>query len=330
MSTAIDLSQLPMPNVVEAIDYEEILSALLADLVGRYPEFDVPAESDPIYKVLEVAAYREMLVRQRVNQAARAVMLAYSEDEDLDNLGALFNVKRLQTYAGDPAAIPPVPPEYETNPDFRRRILLSLEGLSTAGPEGAYIFHALSASGSVLDASATSPAPEDIKALVMSVLNNNGASSTLIDVMREALETAKWPGEVDVTVLAREGNGEAQTALLDAVLAAVNGETVRPLTDYVKTQSAEIIEYTINATLYFQPGPDSQVVLAEAQAEAQRYADRQHRLGMDITLSGVYAALHRAGVQRVELASPTETLTVNRQQAAYCTAITLTDGGVHE
>lgn len=296
MSIAIDLSQLPVPNVVEAIDYEEILSALLEDLVDRYPEFDVPAESDPIYKVLEVAAYREMLVRQRVNQAARAVMLAYAEDEDLDNLGALFNVKRLQTYAGDPGAIPPVPPEYETNPDFRRRILLSLEGLSTAGPEGAYIFHALSASGSVLDASATSPAP----------------------------------GDVVVTVLGREGDGTAPPELLDAVEQAVSAETVRPLTDHVTVQGAEIVPYTIAATLYFQPGPDSQVVLAEAQAEAQRYADRQHRLGMDITLSGVYAALHRAGVQRVELASPTETLTVNRQKATYCTAIALTDGGVHE
>ncbi len=296
MSIAIDLSQLPVPKVVETIDYEEILSALLDDLVERYPEFDVPAESDPIYKVLEVAAYREMLVRQRVNQAARAVMLAYAEDEDLDNLGALFNVKRLQTYAGDPGAIPPVPPEYETNPDFRRRILLSLEGLSTAGPEGAYIFHALSASGSVLDASATSPAP----------------------------------GDVVVTVLGREGDGTAPPELLDAVEQAVSAETVRPLTDHVTVQGAEIVPYTIAATLYFQPGPDSQVVLAEARAEAQRYADRQHRLGMDITLSGVYAALHRAGVQRVELASPTATINVNRQQAAYCTAITLTDGGVHE
>ena len=296
MSTAIDLSQLPVPNVVEAIDYEEILSALLEDLVERYPEFDVPAESDPIYKVLEVAAYREMLVRQRVNQAARAVMLAYAEDEDLDNLGALFNVKRLQTYAGDPGAIPPLPPEYETNPDFRRRILLSLEGLSTAGPEGAYIFHALSASGSVLDASATSPAP----------------------------------GDVVVTVLGREGDGTAPPELLDAVEQAVGAETVRPLTDHVTVQGAEVVPYTIAATLYFQPGPDSQVVLAEAQAEAQRYADRQHRLGVDITLSGVYAALHRAGVQRVELASPAATININRQQAAYCTAIALTDGGVHE
>lgn len=296
MSVAIDLSQLPVPRIVENIDYETILAELLDDLAYRYPELNVPAESDPSYKILEVAAYREMLVRQRVNEAARAVMLAYAEDEDLDNLGALFNVQRLQTYAGDPDAIPPVPPEFEANPDFRRRILLSLEGLSTAGPEGAYIFHALSAAGGVLDASATSPTP----------------------------------GDVVVTVLAREGDGTANPALLESVDAAVNAESVRPLTDHVTVQGADILPYTIAATLYFQPGPDSQVVLAEAQAEAQKYANRQHRLGMDITLSGVYAALHRAGVQRVELTSPTQTITVDRQQAAYCTAIALTDGGVDE
>lgn len=296
MSVAIDLSQLPVPNVVEAIDYEEILAALLADLAERYPEFDVPAESDPVYKILEVAAYREMLVRQRINEAAQAVMLAYATHEDLDQLGALFNVPRLLIAPGDPNAIPPQPAEYEKDADFRRRILLSLQGLSTAGPEGAYIYHALSAAGGVLDASATSP----------------------------------QPGEVVVTVLAREGNGSASSSLLTAVEQAVNAEHVRPLTDYVIVQSAQILPYAITATLYFYPGPDSQVVLAEAQQMAQRYANEQHRLGKDITLSGLYAALHRPGVQRVELASPTATLTVNRQQAAYCTHIHLTDGGIDE
>lgn len=296
MSIAIDLSQLPVPNVVDAIDYEAILAELLADLQERYPAFDVPAESDPIYKVLEVAAYREMLVRQRVNEAARAVMLAYAAKEDLDNLGALFNVPRLQISPGDPTAIPLIPPVYETDADFRRRILLSLQGLSTAGPEGAYIYHALSATGEVLDASATSPSP----------------------------------GEVVVTVLAREGDGTASSQLLTTVDNAVSAEDVRPLTDYVIVQSAEILTYAIAATLYFYPGPDSQVVLAEAREMAQRYANEQHRLGKDITLSGLYAALHRPGVQRVELASPTATITVNRQQAAYCTNITLTDGGIDE
>lgn len=296
MSVAIDLSQLPVPNVVEAIDYEEILAALLADLAERYPEFDVPAESDPVYKILEVAAYREMLVRQRVNEAARAVMLAYAADEDLDNLGALFNVARLQTDPGSPNAVPPVPATFETDVDFRRRILLSLEGLSTAGPEGAYIYHALSAAGGVLDASATSPAP----------------------------------GEVVVTVLAREGNGTASSTLIESVSTAVNAEHVRPLTDHVIVQSAEILPYRIDATLYFLPGPDSQVVLAEARDMAARYAADQHRLGKDITQSGLYAALHRPGVQRVEMTSPKTTLKVNRQQAAYCTRIVLTDGGIDE
>ncbi|MCO7228748.1 baseplate J/gp47 family protein [Halomonas sp. CnH100-B] len=296
MSVAIDLSQLPVPTVVEAIDYEVILAELMADLQQRYPAFDVPAESDPIYKILEVAAYRELLVRQRVNEAARAVMLAYAAKKDLDNLGALFNVKRLQTHPGDPDAIPPAPPTYEEDPDFRRRILLSLQGLSTAGPEGAYIYHALSASGQVLDASATS----------------------------------QQPGEVVVTVLSREGNGTANQALLTTVDQAVSAEEVRPLTDFVTVQSAEILPYTIQATLFFYPGPDSQVVLAEAQQMAQRYANEQHRLGKDITLSGLYAALHRPGVQRVEMASPTASITVNRQQAAYCTQLQLTDGGIDE
>ncbi|MFM9269978.1 baseplate J/gp47 family protein [Halomonas elongata] len=296
MNDAIDLSQLPVPSVIEELDYEVIVAEQLDDLVARYPSYDVPAESDPAYKILEVAAYREMLVRQRVNEAAKAVMLAYAMAGDLDNLGALFNVERLQIDPGDPEAVPPVPPQYETDEAYRRRILLSLRGLSTAGPEGAYIYHALSAEGGVLDASATSPTP----------------------------------GDVVVTVLAREGNGAAGSALLQAVETAVNAEDVRPLTDHVIVQSAEIIDYSITATLYFQPGPDSQVVLAEAQRQAQRYVEQQHRLGVDITLSGVYAALHRPGVQRVELENPTSTITIGPTQAGYCTAITLTDGGIDE
>nr|WP_300306905.1 baseplate J/gp47 family protein [Halomonas sp.] len=321
MTTAIDLSLLPVPAVVENIDYEVILAEMLDDLTHRYPVFDVPAESDPAYKILEVAAYREMLVRQRVNEAARAVMLAYSLDEDLDNLGALFNVKRLQIDPGDPNAIPPISPTYEENSDFRRRILLSLQGLSTAGPEGAYIFHALSADGGVLDASVDAP---------RFTLVEQTATTITLQVDYDAGLAAPRPGDVVISVLAREGDGTPDQPLLDAVDSRLSAEDVRPLTDRVNVQGPEILPYTIEATLYFYPGPDSQVVLAEAQEMAQAYADSQHRLGMDVTLSGVYAALHRPGVQRVELASPIATIPANRQQATYCTGIHLIDGGVDE
>lgn len=294
--TAIDLSRVPAPQVVQTLSAEQILAEMLDDLLARHPEFTALLESDPAIKLLEVAAYRELLLRQRINEAAQAVMLPYALDTDLDNLGALFGVERLVIDPGDATAIPPVAATYESDSDFRYRIQLSLEGLSTAGPEGAYIYHSLSASGQVLDASAISPTP----------------------------------GHVLVTVLSRAGNGVASPELQATVYAAINAESVRPLTDYVQVQSATITQYAIEATLYFYAGPDREVVLANAQAAAEAYAAAQHRLGRDVTLSGIYAALHQPGVQRVELTSPAASIVVGRQGATYCTGITLHDGGLDE
>lgn len=294
--TAVDLSRLPAPDVVEEIEFEPIFEAMLADLRERDASFDVTVESDPAYKILQVAAYRELLLRQRINEAAKGVMLAYALGADLDHLGALYGVERQTLTEGDPDAIPPVPATFETDADFRRRIQLSLEGFSTAGPEGAYVFHALSADGAVLDASATSPSP----------------------------------GEVVVTVLSRDADGTASASLLAAVETTLSAEDVRPLTDHVSVQSAAIVEYAIEATLHFYAGPDREVVMQAARTAATAYAETQHRLGLDVTLSGVYAALHQPGVQRVELAQPAANLVVDRTQATHCTAIDLADGGLDE
>lgn len=294
--TAINLAQVAAPKVIEELDFEQIYSAMLADLVQRIPEFDALIESEPVIKVLQVAAYREMLLRQRINDAAKAVMLPYSKGTDLENLGALFGVTRLLISPADNAAVPPVPAVYESDDDYRYRIQLSLEGLSTAGPEGAYIYHALSADGQVLDASATSPTP----------------------------------GQVVITVLSRQGSGVPSAPLLATVLAKLSDESVRPLTDFVQVQAATVVPYQVTATLYFYAGPDREVIMANARAALQAYTDAQHRLGMDVTLSGIYAALHQPGVQRVDLTSPTANLVVDRQSATYCTAINLTDGGIDE
>ena len=81
------------PDVVEVLDYETILAERKATLVSLYPEEQQEAvartltlESEPIVKLLEENAYREVIWRQRVNEAARAVMLAYAEDADLDQI----------------------------------------------------------------------------------------------------------------------------------------------------------------------------------------------------------------------------------------------------
>jgi len=295
--TAIDLSKTPPPAVVEPLDYEVILQAMKADLLIRDPELmAVALESEPLIKLLEVCAYRELLLRQRVNDAAHGVMLAYAGGTDLDNLAALFGVERQVMDPGDPEAIPPVPPTLETDERLRYRTQLSLEGHSTAGPVGSYEFHAISADPLVKDVDVASPVP----------------------------------GEVVVSVLSTVGNGTPAPALLTAVDAKLNDRKVRPLTDRVTVQAAEIVSYRIKADLILYHGPDEELVRQEAIWAVTAYTQQHHKLGHDITLSGLYAALHRTGVQRVVLINPTTDLLIAPQQAAYCTDQVITMGGRDE
>ena len=295
--TAIELEKLPSPLIVEALDYEQIFQLILAEFRSRHPDYSSIVESDPAYKLLEVAAYREMLLRQRVNDAARGVMLAYATGADLDNLAALLGVERLVLDAGDPNAIPqPIPPTYESDSRLRIRTQLALESFTTAGSVGSYIYHALTASGDVKDVDVFSPRP----------------------------------GEVVLTVLSALSDGSPTTLLMNTVYEACNEERVRPLTDFVSVAEPEIIEYPVIATLYFYQGPDSEVVKAEAEKALQAYVTDHHRLGHNITLSGIYAALHQPGVQRVDLSTPADNIEIDHNQAAFCTGISVSNGGVDE
>ncbi|MBY0400960.1 baseplate J protein, partial [Myxococcota bacterium] len=95
--TQIDVSGLPPPNVIEEISFEEMLAASVADLVARFPAIAgvIQLESEPARKLLEVGAFREMLVRSRINDAARAQLLAFAAGADLDHLAAFHDVTRL-------------------------------------------------------------------------------------------------------------------------------------------------------------------------------------------------------------------------------------------
>ncbi|MGO1068403.1 baseplate assembly protein [Lysobacter sp. CA199] len=292
--TAVDLSRLPPPAVVEPLDYETILARRIAKFRSLYPAHDTLADSDPTIIHLQENAYQELIWRQRVNDAAKARMLAYATGSDLDHIAARDNLLRYVLDPGDPPR--GIPPTYESDADFRRRVQLVPEGFSVAGPEGAYIFHALSADPNVLDASATSPAP----------------------------------GEVLVTVLAREGDGTASQALVSAVERVLTDDRIRPLTDYVKVQSAHIVPFEVRATVYTFAGPDASLVIEESIKRLHRYVEESHRLGRDVPKSGLYSVLHSEGVQRVELHSPAADIVIDRTQASHCTVVDVRVGGIDE
>lgn len=301
--SVIDLSQLPAPDVVELLDFETLLAQRKLALLDALPADQRDAiaavlnlESEPLTKLLEENVLRELLLRQRVNEAARAVMLAFSGGSDLDQLAANFGVQRLIIDAGDVSAVPPIPATLERDADLRQRAQQAFEGLSVAGPREAYRFHALSADGRVADVSAESPSP----------------------------------ATVVVTLLSREGDGTASEELIDIVAAALNDETVRPVGDRVTVQPAEIVGYTIAAVLYLYPSPESEPILAAADARLASYVEEQRRLGRDIRRSALFAALHVEGVQRVELTEPAADVVLASDQAAHCTGYTIQLGGTDE
>lgn len=295
---AIDLSALPPPQVVTELDFEDILAEMKAATIAAAPEMEpvLDLEGEPALKILQVCAFYVMLARAEKNDDARAVMLAFARGSDLDHLGALFGVARAVINEGDPGANPPVPPTLEEDARLRERIQLALEGFSTAGPIGAYKFHALGASSDVHDVAITSPAP----------------------------------GEVRVTILATYGDGEPDQALLDTVEETLNADDVRPLTDLVIVQAATIVPYTVEAELDVKHGPDASLVLAEAEEAVVAYVEKQRRLGAPIARSGLFAALHREGVRSVDLTEPASDIEIEPTEVGHCTEITVTVAGPEE
>jgi phage-related baseplate assembly protein len=121
--------------------------------------------SDPLMKLMEIAAYRELLLRQRINQAARAHLLAFATGSDLDNLAAFYGISRK---------------ENETDEELRARTHGKIVGWSSAGSREAYKFHALNSDSRVKEANADSPEPGLVRISILSKENGGIVSEDLL------------------------------------------------------------------------------------------------------------------------------------------------------
>ena len=295
----VDLSQLPQPKIIEELDFEVILSEVKAVMLAAFlqeQQASVAAalelESEPLNVIAQVVAYREMMLRQRINDGAAACMLSHAVSTDLDNLAANNNTERLITIP----ATETTDAVMESDTALRLRAQAAFEGLSVAGPTAAYEYFAKSVSGKVADAKATSPSP----------------------------------AVVVVSVLSTQGDGTASTELLNNVRNALNAEHIRPVGDRLTVQSATIIHYQINARLYFYPGPESEPILLAAQKSLESWLSEQGKIGRDIARSAIMAVLHVQGVQRVELLEPASDIVIDDTQSAQCNSFTINIGGTDE
>ena len=169
MTTLNDLASLPTPAVIESLSFETIFSELQAEFQSRYPDYSALLASDPAIKLLEVAAYREVLLRNRINEAAKASLLAFATGSDLDHLAAFYGVTRLMD---------------ESDEALRLRTRQRIIGFANAGGAAHYRYWALSASPEVADVEVDSPEPGRVRISVLAKGEEQTVSNAVLDAVR--------------------------------------------------------------------------------------------------------------------------------------------------
>lgn len=167
--TVADLASLPPPQSIEELSFERIFAEMLQDFRARYPQYSALLASDPAIKLIEVAAYRELLLRARINEAARANLLAFAVGNDLEHLGAFYGVSRL--------------PQEQDEP-LRRRIRARIMGFANAGGAAHYRYWALSASPEVADVAVDSPGPGRVRISVLPTGHSDTVPEALLETVR--------------------------------------------------------------------------------------------------------------------------------------------------
>lgn len=183
----------------------------------------------------------------------------------------------------------------EDDDAYRERIRIAPSAWSTAGPEQAYRYWALSADSSVTDVYVYSP----------------------------------QKGEVEIVVLGA-GGAIPNEKVLEAVKAACNDDGRRPLTDLVTVSTPEQVEYDIDITYYTTPQEEEACVEAvEGQQGAiETYRDWQEsKIGRHINPDYLRRlvlspANNAAGAVRIDVASPKYT-ELERTQVAKIRQVTV-------
>ena len=319
--TTINFSSIPAPEIIEELDFETILQAMIADLQERDPSYTEILESDPGVKILEVAAARELILRQRINDALRATLLRYSGGGDLENLAAFYGVTRLVD---------------EPDEALRLRTIERIMGSSTAGGRAWYRYQALSADDRVKDAAVSSPEPGQVQVAILSKEGEqaNTATGENLDQLGVAYGVVRNQGESDedyrervlAVVLEGGGYGFASEELIEAVDTALQADDVRVLTDTLTVVGANIVSVNVTAQIYLYPETPEEVFTG-LEARLRAAFEAQSGMGWDVTTSWLITQLHPPGVQRVVLTLPTANVVCSPIDAPSLGTVTLTLAG---
>ncbi|MDR2905277.1 MAG: baseplate J/gp47 family protein [Helicobacteraceae bacterium] len=255
----MSVANIPVPDIIDNLSYNEIKTEIKERLnIAFAPNVEF-LESDDVLLIVEALAYREMLVRARINAAVKSQFLPTAAGADLDNIVAFYGVERSVG---------------ESDEQLRERAFLSLNRFTTAGSERSYIYHALSADARIKEVKATSPAPGE--ALITYFADFSYLDSEAEDY-QEAFEAAK-------------ANVQSK------IVSALSAKEMRPLTDNVIVDRAQEIVVGLSLEVELLTMSDAARVEAEIR---ERVAAFVPKIGEDIPISKIHSLAHREGVFRV-------------------------------
>ncbi|MFA7604027.1 MAG: baseplate J/gp47 family protein [Novosphingobium sp.] len=295
----LDLSRFPPPLALRGLSYETILAerrrALVEEFAGAGRVYDVETiESDWAVILQRLDAKRELLVGFRINDVIKAGLIAFATGADLDHLGLTSSLhlpaphremmmrRVIVPASGGAAAV------MEGDDEYRRRLLLAPEAYATAGTEGGYLYHALSADVGVINA----------------------------DVWADAAA-----GTAHVAIQAREGLAGASDDLVEKVRSHLHRRDVKPLTDVVSVRSVTVHEYAIKVIVYIRPGPDPAAVRAAVGDSLAAMVAGRRMPGRDVPKSAISAAATVGPVDRVVVQQPLSDVVMGRGELAVCTGV---------
>jgi phage-related baseplate assembly protein len=286
--------ELGVMKVLEAISSETILALRMRRLVELWRSYDPPLgavydvenlEFDPIKINQELCAFFETLLRDRVNQACRAITLVFGTGTDLDAIASRY-----------PGGVPRQ--EGETDDRYRRRVWLSPNWLSPHGTAEAYVGWALAADPTLHDATA---------------VTIEGTGKVFITLMAESGSVAgmTWRRNNDVqTGLFISTTAEPvinPTPTLQQII-DVRHYVLEPgrrgLTDEIITYRPKITHTEYKARIWLFPNVSETIAVTAIENAIAALIEKQRWLGYDHSRMAFDAALAQAGVHHAIIDEP--------------------------
>ena len=299
--SVINIGELPTMEVIEVISTEDILAARMEQFKALWALYDPPAaaqydvamlEFDPIKINQECSTYFELMMRNRVNQAARDVTLAFGYGNNLEGIASRY-----------PGGVPRL--DNESDDRYRRRIWLSPNVLSPHGTAEAYVFWALTADPTLHDASAVTI--EGTGRVFLTIMPESGSVATMAwkrtyDIQTGALLKSEAAPAINAVPTLQQ--------IID-VRAYILDEARRGITDDLISYGPKVTHANYKARMWLFPNVSADSRVHRNRKAVASLIEKQRWLGYDHSRMAFDAALAQAGVHHATIDEPFKDMSVD-------------------